>query len=89
MLPVFFDSISHSERVELAVYNAGTDVYAGDALGNLNVTAEHVLERDLFVIDQLRQRDISVAMLLSGGYSRESYRLVFETVNALVNKYGE
>ncbi len=87
-LPGFLDSITNEQSVELAIYNAGTDVYEGDALGNLNVTTEHILERDLFVIDQLRQRNIPVAMLLSGGYSSESYRHVYESVRALVKRYG-
>jgi histone deacetylase 11 len=85
-LPGFLASISRTEPVELAIYNAGTDVFAGDALGNLNVKAEHILERDLFVVDQLRRRNIPVAMLLSGGYSSESYKLVFASVRALVDR---
>ncbi len=87
-LPVFLDSISRTQPVDLAIYNAGTDVFEGDALGNLNVRAEHILQRDLFVVDQLRQRGIPVAMLLSGGYSGESYRHVFATVKSLVDCYG-
>ena len=88
-LPGFLDSISQTQPAELAIYNAGTDVFEGDALGNLNVKAEHILERDLFVVDQLRQRDIPVAMLLSGGYSGESYKHVCGTVRALIERYGE
>lgn len=87
-LPGFLDSISRSQPVELAIYNAGTDVYEGDALGQLNVTADHILERDLFVIDELRRRGIPVAMLLSGGYSGESYKHVFATVRTLLERYG-
>jgi histone deacetylase 11 len=87
-LPQFLDSVTRTQPVSLAIYNAGTDVYEGDALGGLNVTAEHILERDLFVVDQLHQRGIPVAMLLSGGYSRESYKLVFATVKSLIDRYG-
>jgi histone deacetylase 11 len=85
-LPGFLDSISRAQPVELAIYNAGTDVYEGDALGDLNVKAEHILERDLFVVDQLRHRNIPVAMLLSGGYSSESYQHVFATVKSLIDR---
>jgi histone deacetylase 11 len=87
-LPGFLDSIARTGRVGLAVYNAGTDVFAGDALGRVNLAAEDVLARDLYVIDLLRARGVPVVMLLSGGYSRESYRLVANTAVALLKQYG-
>lgn len=87
-LPGFLDSIGRTHRVGLAVYNAGTDVFAADALGSLNLAAEDVLARDLYVIDQLRIRGVPVVMLLSGGYSRESYRLVASTAVALLRRYA-
>jgi histone deacetylase 11 len=87
-LPGFLDSVGRSGRVGLAVYNAGTDVYEADALGGLGLSAADVLRRDMYVIDQLRARGIPVVMLLSGGYSRESYRLVANTVVELLRRYG-
>jgi histone deacetylase 11 len=87
-LPGFLDSILRGERVALAIYNAGTDVYAGDALGGLNVSAEGVLERDVYVVEQLRQRGMPVVMLLSGGYSDASHRLVANSVSQLVERFG-
>ncbi len=87
-LPGFIDSIQRAGRVGLAVYNAGTDVFAGDALGGLDLSAADVLARDLYVIDSLRARGIPVVVLLSGGYSRESYRLVANTLVALLRRYG-
>jgi histone deacetylase 11 len=87
-LPGFLDSIGRNGRVGLAVYNAGTDVFEGDALGFLSLTAADVLARDLYVIEQLRARGIPVVMLLSGGYSRESYGLVANTVVELLRRYG-
>lgn len=87
-LPGFLDSVGRNGRVGLAVYNAGTDVFGGDALGGLSVSASDVLARDLYAIEQLRSRDIPTVMLLSGGYSRESYRLVANTVVELLRRYG-
>lgn len=86
-LPAFLDSVARGGRVGLAVYNAGTDVYVGDALGGLGLSAASVRDRDLYVIDQLRTRGIPAVMLLSGGYSRESYRLVANTVVELLRRY--
>lgn len=87
-LPGFLDAIGRTARVGLAVYNAGTDVFAGDTLGGLGLSAANVLARDLYVIDRLRTRGIPVVMLLSGGYSRESYQLVANTVVELLRRYG-
>jgi len=83
-LPGFLDSISQSQRAAVAIYNAGTDVYGDDPLGLLNVTADGILQRDLFVVGQLRRRGIPTVMLLSGGYTRVSYRLVADSLIKLL-----
>ncbi|MCE9548021.1 MAG: histone deacetylase [Planctomycetia bacterium] len=87
-LPGFLDSVGRSRPIRLAIYNAGTDVYEGDQLGRLHVSPAGVLERDLFVIDQLRQRGIPTFMLLSGGYSPVSYQLVADSVRELILQNG-
>jgi histone deacetylase 11 len=82
-LPGFLDSVCKSP-VGLAIYNAGTDVFAGDPLGGLNLSAAAILERDLYVVGQLRDRGLPTVMVLSGGYSKESYRLVADSVIGLI-----
>src|SRR5262249_45978999 len=61
-LPGFLDSISKSGKTKLAIYNAGTDVFAGDKLGGMCLSAEDVLERDLFVMRKLKERRIPAVM---------------------------
>jgi histone deacetylase 11 len=63
-------------------------VFEGDSLGGMKLSAADVLERDLYVVDLLRMRNIPVIMLLSGGYSHESHRLVANTVVELLRRYG-
>jgi histone deacetylase 11 len=87
-LPGFLDSLCRSSPPALAIYNAGTDVLIGDALGGLFLWADDVRERDLFVIAECRARGLPVVMLLSGGYSRQSYQLVAASVRALLERYG-
>lgn len=82
-LPGFLDSVSNS-TVGLAIYNAGTDVFAGDPLGGLNISAATILKRDLFVVGELRKRNIPTIMVLSGGYTKQSYQLVAESVSGLL-----
>jgi histone deacetylase 11 len=83
-LPPFLDSISRTLPLGLVVYNAGSDVYEGDTLGGLRLSFEAVIERDAFVVEECRRRELPVLMLLSGGYSRLSYRLVAESLKGLL-----
>ena len=82
-LPAFLDSVCNSP-VGLAIYNAGTDVFAGDPLGRLDISAAAILERDLFVVGELRKRQIPTVMVLSGGYTNQSYQLVANSVIRLL-----
>lgn len=75
-LPRFLASISQSVPVELAIYNAGTDVLAQDTLGGLSLSLADVLARDSFVLQQLRERKLPTVVLTSGGYSAESYQAI-------------
>ena len=83
-LPGFLDSVGKSP-VGLAIYNAGTDVLAGDPLGDLNISAKAIRERDVFVVNELRNRRIPTVMVLSGGYTRQSYQLVADSVIELLS----
>jgi len=67
-LPDFLDG--WSEKPHLCIYNAGTDPYLRDQLGGLCLSDADILERDMFVFEELAARKIPVVMLLSGGYSK-------------------
>jgi histone deacetylase 11 len=88
-LPGFLDSVGRSERVALAIYNAGTDVFADDPLGGMYLSADDIFARDLYVVEQARSRGIPLVMLPSGGYTRVSYQLIARSVAELVRRYGE
>jgi histone deacetylase 11 len=83
-LPGFLDSIGRSGERPLGIYNAGTDVVRGDPLGDLTLSAADVLERDLFVVEEFRQRGMPVVMVTSGGYTAESWRLIAASVGEIV-----
>ena len=86
-LPPFLDAIARNGRIGLAVYNAGTDIVGGDPLGRMNVSEAHVLDRDRFVIDQLVTRGIPTVVLPSGGYTRESFRLIANMVEYVLTAF--
>ena len=88
-LPGFLDSITQKRGVALAIYNAGTDVFLGDPLGGLRLSAGAILQRDLYVVQELRKRGLPTLMLLSGGYTRVSYKLVADSVTCLLERERE
>jgi histone deacetylase 11 len=87
-LPGFLDSVARSGGVPLGIYNAGTDVVQNDPLGGMALTAQEILERDLFTVSEFQKRSIPVVMLASGGYTRESYRLIAASVGEILIQSG-
>ena len=66
----------------------GRGVVAGDPVGMLGLSPAGVLERDLFVWRQCRQRGMPVVMLTAGGYTRQSAELIATTVEHLLTDVG-
>ena len=61
---------------EFIIYNAGTDIMAGDPLSGLNISEQGVIAREELVMssafgsrDKNRPR-IPICMVLSGGYQK-------------------
>jgi histone deacetylase 11 len=75
-------------RPKLAIYNAGTDVVEGDPLGRLAVPAGDVAARDRHVVRTLAEHGIATAIVTSGGYTRESHRLVAQLALEVVATAG-
>ena len=44
-------------------------------------------ERDLLVVSSVRERDIPVAMLLSGGYSAESWSIHADAIEDILSRF--
>jgi acetoin utilization deacetylase AcuC-like enzyme len=87
-LPAWLESQLATSTPKLAFYNGGTDVSARDPLGGLDLLPQHILERDVFIIDSLRKRRIPTVMVLGGGYTAASFRLVADSVISLVNRFA-
>jgi hypothetical protein len=59
----------------LVFYLAGTDPAVDDRLGNWSITPAGMLQRDCFVIEQIRsQPRLPLVILLAGGYGGETWR---------------
>jgi histone deacetylase 11 len=73
---------------QLLVYNAGTDILAGDPLGGLNVSENGVLKRDEMVFQAALKHGVPVVMMTSGGYSKDSAPCIAHSIENLVQKFG-
>jgi histone deacetylase 11 len=74
-------------RPDLVVYNAGTDPFVGDPLARYRLTKDDLAERDLLVVSMVRERAIPVAMVLSGGYSTESWRIHTDAIEDILVRF--
>jgi acetoin utilization deacetylase AcuC-like enzyme len=59
-------------RPDLAFCLAGADPYEGDMLGGLAVTMQGLLERDRLVLSACAGAGVPVAVVLAGGYARDT-----------------
>lgn len=76
-----------AEQPDLVIYNAGSDIYEKDPLGGLAVSAAGIIERDLFIFDEVfEKRGIPILKLLSGGYIQESYKIIGASIKNLYQK---
>ena len=82
-LPLALDTV----RPDLLIYNAGSDPFAGDPLAGFRLTMSDLAERDLMVVTLARERGIPVALVLSGGYSAESWRLHADGVEGILTRF--
>lgn len=82
-LPGALDSV----RPDLVVYNAGSDPFVGDPLARYRLTAGDLAERDLLVVDTVRGRGIPLAMVLSGGYSAESWKIHADAIEGILARF--
>jgi acetoin utilization deacetylase AcuC-like enzyme len=57
---------------DLALYLAGADPYQDDLLGGLAVTMEGLRERDQAVLAACAEHGVPVAVVLAGGYARNT-----------------
>ena len=56
-------------RPDLVFYLGGVDVFDGDRFGRLALTRGGIETRDRTVIDMIRNHDLALTLLLSGGYA--------------------
>jgi acetoin utilization deacetylase AcuC-like enzyme len=70
MLARHLPEVIDAANPDLVFYLAGVDVVAGDRYGRLSLSREGLRARDRVVLRALYERELPVAVLLSGGYAK-------------------
>lgn len=66
------------------IYIAGADPFAGDTLGDFQVSEAGMLVRDRFVTGIVRERRAPATIVMGGGYGAESWRIHYNYVRWLL-----
>lgn len=72
-------------RPDAAIYLAGADPYAGDALGHLELSKDGLRQRDRLVFEHCRRHGLPLAVSMAGGYAPRVEDIVdihFATIEA-------
>ena len=78
-------SIHEKITPDIVLYDAGVDIFLDDKLGNLKVSLDGIKQRDHMVLDHYRKKNIPIATVIGGGYSKDRQELasrhgiIFET----------
>eukprot|EP00878_Enallax_costatus_P029743 GHUV01032288.1.p1 GENE.GHUV01032288.1~~GHUV01032288.1.p1 ORF type:complete len:164 (+),score=38.04 GHUV01032288.1:283-774(+) len=68
----------------LVLYNAGSDILTGDALGGFEVSPAAVLQRDAAVFEFADRLEAPTVMMLSGGYTRASAGVIVDSLTSIL-----
>ncbi len=84
-LPEALDRI----RPDLVVCNAGSDVLQNDPLAGMRLTPQEMAERDLYIVTEVRQRGVPLAMVLSGGYGPASWEAHAWSIEGILTRFDK
>jgi acetoin utilization deacetylase AcuC-like enzyme len=73
--------------IHMVFYMCSNDALKGDPLGKTNVTEKAIYERDMFVVDWARERDLPILIMPSRGYGPSSCRVARESMARINDKY--
>ena len=79
---------------DIVLYDAGVDVFSNDKLGNLQLSINGIKKRDQIVLDHFRNKNIPVATVIGGGYSKDHaeladrHSIIFEVALKYLEKYN-
>ncbi|CAG0898390.1 unnamed protein product [Darwinula stevensoni] len=71
---------------DFILYNAGTDIMAGDPTGLMEISDKGVIKRDELVFREAYSRRIPIVMVTSGGFQRRAAAVIGDSILNLRDK---
>ena len=81
VLPKIFEQA----KPDIVFYVAGCDMLAGDPLADMQMTETGIKKRDAMIILECLKRKIPVVMTLAGGYSKNAWRVQYESIKNILH----
>ena len=85
------NSCIKSFKPDLVIFDTGVDIHESDKLGNLKITTEGLLKRDIMVLEFFKNKSIPIATVIGGGYSNDKlelakrHSLIFKATSMVFN----
>ena len=76
----------HEFRPDMVFYIAGSDTYEKDTLGDMNISRDGMLKRNLFVYTKVRQQNIPLVIVAGGGYGTDSWEVYYDFIAHTLRK---
>ena len=64
----------------MIIFGAGTDIYEYDNMSSFRITKKGIIQRDKMVIKFAKENNIPLAIVLSGGYHKDSADIIAESI---------
>lgn len=76
-------------RADLIFYLAGVDTHKSDPYAHFKMTAEGIVERDRYVVEQARMRNIPVVYLTGGGFWIGAWEVQYRSIADLLERFAD
>lgn len=71
---------------DLVFFVAGSDPYEKDVIGDMTLSREQMLKRNLFVLNLVRASKIPLVIVAGGGYGTDSWKIYYDFIKAAIKK---
>ncbi len=68
---------------DLVFYIAGSDPYEADTIGDMTLTREQMLDRNLFVYNLVQAKNVPMVVLAGGGYGPQSWNIYYDFIKEI------
>ncbi len=76
------DELAENTEADIIFYVAGSDPYAEDALADMHISRQAMLQRNLMVLDFAAGLNIPLVILPGGGYGESSWYIYYDFLKA-------